>query len=214
MAKATKKSGAKKTNNSRSSAAKGYVKETKNVVTEEVKPTEKEVKEAVKTLVREEEPKKEAKKEVKKEKKTKKTSIFTKKNIIVGVAVVAVVAIAVVLVLVLNNPQKKLEKYMKQLGKVYYEEVYYSSFNKENERSEFLAKYTTLGIKTDLSNLVRAVASKDGLPNSEEILAKFVNKKTGKECNRSTTKVFFYPEEPFGKTDYRIEVQVDCGYEK
>ena len=210
MAKTTKKSGTKKTNNSRSSAAKGYVKETKKVVTEEVKPAEKEVKEAVKTLVREEEPKK----VTKKEKKAKKCGIFTKKNICIGVAAIAVVAIVVVLVIVLNNPQKKLEKYMKQLGKVYYEDVYYSSFSKDDERSEFLAKYTTLGIKTDLSNLVRAVASKNGLPTSEEILAKFVNKKTGKECNRSTTKVFFYPEEPFGKTNYRIEVQVECGYEK
>ena len=140
MAKTTKKSGAKKTNNSRSSAAKGYVKETKKVTVEEVKPVEdKKVKEAVKTLVREEEPKK----EVKKEKKAKKASIFTKKNICIGVAAIAVVAIVVVLVIVLNNPQKKLEKYMKQLGKVYYEEVYYGSFSKDNERSEFLAKYTT-----------------------------------------------------------------------
>jgi cytochrome oxidase assembly protein ShyY1 len=208
MAKTTKKSGTKKTNNSRSAAAKGYVKETKKVEVET--KTEKEVKEAVKTLVREEEPKK----EIKKEKKAKKSNIFTKKNICIGVAAIAVVAIVVVLVIVLNNPQKKLEKYMKQLGKVYYEDVYYSSFEKDNERSEFLAKYTTLGIKTDLSNLVRAVASKNGLPTSEEILAKFVNKKTGKECNRSTTKVFFYPEEPYGKNNYRIEVQVECGYEK
>ena len=61
MAKTTKKSGEKKTNNSRSSAAKGYVKETKKVEVKEVKEAPKkkaEVKEAVKTLVREEEPKK------------------------------------------------------------------------------------------------------------------------------------------------------------
>lgn len=103
---------------------------------------------------------------------------------------------------------------MKELGKVYYEEVYYSSFNKEDERNEFLAKYTTLGIKTDLSNLVRSVASKNDLPSSEEILAKFVNKKTGKECNRTNTKVFFYPTKPYGVKDYKIDVKVDCGFEE
>lgn len=210
MAKTTKKSGTKKTNNSRSAAAKGYVKETKKVEVEEVKTTEKEVKDAVKTLVREEEPKK----EVKKEKKTKKSNIFTKKNICICVSSIIVLAVIIVLCIVLNNPQKKLEKYMKQLGKVYYEEVYFASFGKEDERSEFLAKYTTLGIKTDLNNLVRAVASKEDLPTSEEILAKFVNKKTGKECNRTTSKVTFRPKEPFGKTDYEIDVVVECGYEK
>ena len=207
MAKTTKKSGTK-TNNSRSAAAKGYVKETKKVEVET--KTEKEVKEAVKTLVREEEPKK----EIKKEKKTKKSNIFTKKNICICVSSIVLVAVIIVLCIVLNNPQKKLEKYMKQLGKVYYEEVYFASFGKEDERSEFLAKYTTLGIKTDLNNLVRAVASKEDLPTSEEILAKFVNKKTGKECNRTTSKVTFRPQEPFGKTDYEIDVVVECGYEK
>lgn len=208
MAKTTKKSGTKKTNNSRSAAAKGYVKETKKVEVET--KTEKEVKEAVKTLVREEEPKK----EVKKEKKANKSNIFTKKNVCICVSSIVALVVIIVLFIVLNNPQKKLERYMKQLGKVYYEEVYFESFSKDNERSEFLAKYTTLGIKTDLSNLVRAVASKEGLPSSEEILAKFVNKKTGKECNRTNTKVFFYPQEPYGKTNYRIDVQVECGYEK
>ena len=171
MSKNVKKSNKPKTNNTRSAAAKGYVKETKKVETKVEAPKKKdEVKEAVKTLVREEEPKK----VVKKEKKAKKCSIFNTKNICIAVAAIVVVVVAVIFIVKANNPQKKLEKYMKELGKVYYEEVYFASFGKEDERSEFLAKYTTLGIKTDLNNLVRAVASKEGLPTSEEILAKLI----------------------------------------
>ncbi len=201
-----KKSGSKKTNSSRSNAAKGYVKETKKVEVEKVVEPKKEIKEEVKTFVREEEPKK--------VKKTTKNTLFNVKNICIAVVSILVLVLIIFLIIKGVNPQKKLEKYMKELGKVYYEEVYYSSFNKEDERSEFLAKYTTLGIKTDLSNLVRAVASKNDLPSSEEILAKFVNKKTGKECNRTNTKVFFYPTEPYGVKDYKIDVKVDCGFEE
>ena len=212
MSKNVKKTNKPKTNNTRSAAAKGYVKETKKVeVVEEAPKKKAEVKEAVKTLVREEEPKKEVKKA---KKDSKKCNILSVKNISIAVATLVVVVVTVICIVKANNPQKKLEKYMKELGKVYYEDVYFASFGKEDERSEFLAKYTTLGIKTDLNNLVRAVASKEGLPTSEEILAKFVNKKTGKECNRTTSKVFFYPQEPFGKTDYKIEVVVECDYEK
>ena len=128
-----KKSGSKKTNNSRSSAAKGYVKETKKVEVEKVVEPKKEIKEEVKTFVREEEPKK--------VKKTTKNTLFNVKNICIAVVSVLVLVLIIFLIIKGLNPQKKLEKYMKELGKVYYEEVYYSSFNKEDERSKLQKEF-------------------------------------------------------------------------
>lgn len=140
-----------------------------------------------------------------------------KKNVTIcasALAIILVIVLIIVFVAKGNNQQKKLEKYMKELGKVYWEEIYYPSFKDDATRSEHMAKYTTLGIKTDLNNLVRAVAGRNDLGNSEEILAKFVNNETGKECNRSSSKVYFYPYEPYGASDYKLEVELVCGFEE
>lgn len=141
---------------------------------------------------------------------------FTNKTTLIICCVVAAVLIVLLIVLLASGGQeKKLEKELKELGKVYYEEVYYGSWGDDVDgRTELLEKFVTLGIKSDLSNLVRAVAGKNGLASEEEILADFVNSKTGKQCNRTNTKVTFYPSEPFEKTDYKMEVQIDCGFEE
>lgn len=215
MSSNNKKKSNNKNNSTRSNASKGYVK-AKDVAKKEVE----EVKEEVEKVEEIKEEKTENKQKENNKKPSKKEVRMKEKNsnkikIIGGVvAGLVVIALIVLLVIKLSNPQRKLEKYLKQLSKVYYEEVYYGAFNNDESRKEFLAKYTTLGIKTDLDNLVRAVSGRDDLPTSEEILSKFVNKKTGKECNRTTTKSYFYPVEPYGKTDYKLEVKVECGYDK
>ena len=201
-----------KNNSTRSNASKGYVK-AKDVETKNTKVEEKieEVEEVIEETF-------ETKKEVKPKKKKEvrmESSNSNKVKIIGGViAGIVLIAVIVVLVIKINNPQKKLEKYFKELSKIYYEEVYYGQLKNDETRKEFLAKYSTIGIKADLDNLVRAVSGRDDLPTSEEILAKFVNKDTGKECSRTSTKATFYPTEPYGKTDYKLEVKVECGYDK
>ncbi len=208
---AAKKSTAKKTNNSRSMAAKGYVKAPKETKVEVVETKkQEEVKENVKALVREEE--KPVKKESKKAKKFNFKKCLTKKNI--GIAAgILVVLVAIILIIVnCNNQEKKLSKYMKQLGKVYYEEIYLPSFKDDATKEATLSKFTVTGINTDLENLVRAVSNRNGMPTDEEILAKFVNKKTDKKCNQSSTRIYFYPSEPYGTKDYKIEVKLDCGF--
>ena len=213
MSKNVKKTNKPKTNNTRSAAAKGYVKETKKVEVKEVKETPKkktEVKEAVKTLVREEEPKKVT--------KTKKACDFKKylttKNICIAIASLVVVILAIILIVNCTNQEKKLEKYMEELGKVYYEEIYQPSFSSDAKKEELLSKFTVTGINTDLENLVRAVSSRNDLPTDEEILAKFVNKKTGKSCDKTSTRIYFYPTEPYGAKDYTIKVKLDCGFDE
>jgi len=206
MAKTTKKSGTKKTNNSRSAAAKGYVKETKKV---EVKTkAEKEVKEAVKTLVGEEEPKK----EIKKEKKAKKSNIFTKKNICIGVAVIAIVAIIVVLICFVFNKsnEAELNKNFEIIGRKFYEENYYNGTGKDDKaRAKFLEKFKDSGLRINLDNLSRYEFTDENGKKYE-----FVNKKTKNECDKEASVVVIYPQEPYGKTDYIIDAKLSCGFEK
>lgn len=208
---AAKKSTAKKTNNSRSMAAKGYVKAPKETKVEVVETKkQEEVKENVKALVREEE--KPVKKESKNAKKSNFKKCLTKKNIGIAAGIIVVLVAIILIIVNCTNQEKKLTKYMKQLGKVYYEDIYLASFQDQAKKEEVLSKYTATGINTSLENLARTVSGRNNLGKEEDILAKFVNKKTDKKCSTTNTRVYFYPSEPYGNNDYKMEVKLDCGF--
>ena len=108
-----------------------------------------------------------------------------------------------------NDDQKNLTKELETLGAKFYEDFYYDHIgSNDEERSNFLSRYSTIGIKVDLDNLART------LDNKDEILARFVNSKTKEDCNRTNTKVTIYPQDPYGKTNYKIEVTLDYGFDK
>ena len=138
---------------------------------------------------------------------------FMKKNwkmicIILGIIVLAVLAVVLIFAFS-NNEEKKLTSELETLGKNFYESFYYDQIgSNDEERSKFLSKYSTIGIKVDLDNLSRT------LDNKEEILKKFVNSKTKQECNKTNTKITIYPKDPYKKSDYKLEVILDCGFEK
>ena len=39
-------------------------------------------------------------------------------------------------------------------------------------------------------------------------------KNNGKACNNKTTRAIIYPKSPYGKKDYKVEVELDCGFDK
>lgn len=139
-------------------------------------------------------------------------NFFSKKrNVIITSVVAGVLVIAIVLIILLgaNNQEKKLTSELESIGRNFYEEFYYSQIgSNDEERASFLSKYSTIGIKVDLENLART------LDNKDEELAKFVNNKTKQSCHLTNSKVTIYPQDPYGKTDYKIDVTLDCGFEK
>lgn len=151
-------------------------------------------------------------KEVMNKIKTFLKDFFSKKNNIIITAVVALVLVAGIILLVVftsNNQEKELTKELETIGRNFYEDFYYSQIGEnDEERATFLSKYSTIGIKVDLENLART------LDNKEETLAKFVNKKTKQSCHLTNSKVTIYPQDPYGKTNYKIDVTLDCGFEK
>lgn len=192
--------------------AKKTTKSTKNTT----KKVNEQVVEEVTTL---DEPEVVIEKKIKKEKDEIKKSNDNERliKIIMGVVIAIVLVLAIIIPIVKNsnNQEKQLEKYMKELGKVYYEDIYFEAWGEDSEgRTKLLSSHTSTGINTDLSNLARTVSGKNGFPSTDEILEKFVNKKTGKSCSKTATKVYFYPTEPFGKTNYKMEVKLDCGFDK
>ena len=128
--------------------------------------------------------------------------------IICGI-VVAIAVIATTVVLILNRSnEKELNKKLEELGISFYEDFYYDAVTKQSG-TDFLAGYEQIGIKVSLDNLSRSKGV-----NTEEIIKFFVNSKTKKACDKDNTKVTIYPKEPYEKKDYKVEIQLECGFKK
>lgn len=140
---------------------------------------------------------------------------LNKNTLIVIVSVLLVVL--VVLIVVIVNPfakklsqEEELKKKIETMGAEFYEELYYKQVETlGDEKSNFLKNYETVGIKVDLGNLSRYKGE-----DSEEILKEFVNKKTNKACDKNKTQAIIYPQAPYDKKSYKIEVNLDCGFGK
>lgn len=135
-----------------------------------------------------------------------------KRTAIIGVAAFVILALGVISVtFAFNNQEAILKDYLKDMGKEFYENLYYDQVEQKNEtkKKEFLAKFSEIGIKISLDSLSRYNADKN-----KEKLDAFVNKKTNEHCDTENTKVIIYPQEPYGKSDYRMDVNLVCGFEK
>ena len=109
-----------------------------------------------------------------------------------------------------GGQEASLSKSLESMGKDFYENFYYTQVGStDEERANFLSKYETIGIKINLDNLSRY----DNNKNSDKI-NKFVNNKTNKACDRTNTRVIVYPQKPYNKTSYKIETQLDCGFDE
>lgn len=133
-----------------------------------------------------------------------------KKIGIIAGACVVVIAIVVGLILFLGGSnEKKLNANLTKLGRQFYEEFYYPSQEKsQSDVKEFVKKFEKTGIKINLENIAKISKVDKALVDS------MVNKKTKEKCDAKNTTVTIYPEKPYGKSDYKIEVNLECGFKK
>lgn len=143
---------------------------------------------------------------------------FVKTHKAVCITCCAVLVVGVVTALVVSNALKpkpeatreeSLTLNLEEMGKDFYENYYYDAVGSSDEsRKNFLQKYSEIGIKVSLDNLSRY--------NSEVVTDKidaFFSDDENKDCNRENTKVIIYPQDPYGKNDYKIETILKCGLE-
>lgn len=155
----------------------------------------------------------EEKEEVKVGEKREETKTTNKNNsiicIVIGIVlVVALIVVACIMFIKKGGQEASLSKSLESMGKDFYENFYYEQVGStDEERADFLSKYESIGIKINLDNLSRYDENK----NADEI-SKFVNQKTKKACDKTNTKVVIYPQKPYNKTSYKIETQLDCGF--
>jgi hypothetical protein len=137
--------------------------------------------------------------------------------IVMIIAPVVVIGAAIGIFLTVSasrTNEKALQANLETLGRDFYESYYFEQISEAydaDKRSDFLSKYTSLGIKVNLDNLER-YPSKD--LSNKDMVAEFKNRETGEPCDLTETKVSIFPEEPYDKTDYRIETILSCGFEE
>lgn len=134
-----------------------------------------------------------------------------KEILIIGITLIIVgIGAFAFLKLGISDNKGQIESSLSNMGKDFYENFYYEQVGKSSEeRTNLLKKFTTIGIKIDLENLERFDNGK-----YKKNIKTFVNKKTNKVCSKTNTKVVVYPKSPYGKTDYKIDTMLDCGFEK
>ena len=134
--------------------------------------------------------------------------------IALGVIAAAVVGCGVFfLICLLSSNEGQLKSDLERLGRDFYETYYYEQISKayEGDKLEnFLSKYDSAGIKVNLDNLNRYPTT---TIDNKALIEGFINSKTDEPCDPTATKVSIYPEKPYGKSDYRLEISLSCGFD-
>lgn len=129
---------------------------------------------------------------------------------IIGGVLLALIITLSLFIIKKDNQKEELTTILKELGSEFYEEFYYDKVgNNLEERKNFLEKYKDIGIKINLDNL-----SRYNTEQNKEKIEQFVNKKTNQECDKESTMVIIYPNEPYEKNSYTEEIKLICGFEK
>lgn len=124
-------------------------------------------------------------------------------------ALVLVLFMGVMLLTGCGNNEKELQGNLEKLGKSFYEDYYYPSQAKsQKDVKDFVKRFEKTGIKVNLENISKFSKIDKKLVDS------MVNNKTKKKCDGEKSVVTIYPKKPYGKTDYKIEVNLECGFEK
>ena len=124
-------------------------------------------------------------------------------------ALVLVLFMGVMLLTGCGNNEKELQGNLEKLGKSFYEDYYYPSQAKsQKDVKDFVKRFEKTGIKVNLENISKFSKIDKKLVDS------MVNNKTKKKCDGEKSVVTIYPKKPYGKTDYKIEVNLECGFKK
>ena len=130
-------------------------------------------------------------------------------GIIAGVAVVVIAVVVGVILFLGRSNEKQLNANLTKLGRQFYEEFYYPSQEKSQEDVKaFVKKFEKTGIKINLENIAK-ISKVD-----QDLVKGMINSKTKAECDKEKSTVTIYPEKPYGKSNYKIEVNLECGFKK
>lgn len=155
----------------------------------------------------------EKKEEILKPKKETKKIDRARFPIMICIIIVLILCIIFIPKLLLNissnSLEKKLSNSLVEMGSEFYTENYYDGLfagRTDKEAIQILKGFESMGIKIDLENLGKYNPDKN-TKRIEEFKNIF-----SKKCNQKNTKAVIYPKKPYGKNDYKVEAEIDCGF--
>ena len=142
----------------------------------------------------------------------KKIRKFIVENKVVAIGIVVLIMFIAVLAILTANTNKeektitKYENIVKDIAASYYKEYY--NMIVDSQSIEYIKGFNDIGWEFDLDNMINL------LPSLKKKAEKLINPTTKEQCNTTGTKVKIYPQDPYGESDYTIEVTLDCGFNK
>lgn len=139
---------------------------------------------------------------------SRKSAIVTRRTILTVIILAMLTVILAVLFGTFQSPERVVKQKIESIAADYYENYFYdkneSYATDATAFTNMMQKYVDNGFsKVTLRQLLLF----DGRRHAESaaILTTY--------CDENETSVQFFPEEPFGKTDYRAEVTYSCIFE-
>ena len=133
-----------------------------------------------------------------------------KKIIMLAAGVIVIVLVIIGIVFGVKscnkgNDEKKLTNNLISIGKTFYEEFYYPQMESiQDDVKDYMKKFENTGIKVNLANLSKV----------SKVDKKLVESLSKAKCDEEKTSVRITPKSPYGKTDYDIEAELECGSKK
>lgn len=128
-----------------------------------------------------------------------------KKIVVIAIIVLGTIIIGIVNMVMNGSSTKQSPKTsLEELGKAYYEEIYYPKLKNEypNNYKTILGNYSKTGKKVTLLQLLTTIEN----ANDEA----FYNNKKNTSCDLTLTYINIYPMESFDSDDYKIETFLHC----
>ena len=124
---------------------------------------------------------------------------------LVVIVLLMMMVILATLLQVFNTPERTVTGKIQQMAEDYYENYYYDKVMESVDApvSEVLSKYAEKGL--DKMELEQLLLFDGGRYKSAGATLKAY-------CDEKATYVKIYPEEPYGRKDYRVEANYACNF--
>ncbi len=103
------------------------------------------------------------------------------------------------------SKEEKIVRNLTSMGEEVYTELYYPSISKDSNIKSvenYLKSYEETGLKFSIAELEKY---------NEDFSEKIEKFKIGtKQCDKKNTMVIIYPKSPYKKTDYTLEIKMQC----
>ena len=132
--------------------------------------------------------------------------IKEKKKISFVICIVILLVIIIFMLFKNFGENLTLEQRLERISKEFYSEHYYKEVSKtynEKDKTTYLKQLESIGVKLSLDDLRRYRYSNIDINKELE----YFNTAT---CDLLNTIVIIYPEDPYGETNYKIDIKLDC----